>query len=924
MTFVHRSIVSSAVAEVLKRSGKHVGLCAVTATLGVTGIAVGQESSTGLEEVTVTATRTADTVNRVPLSIQAVTQDNLDRQGIKTAADLVRAVPGLNTVGNPGGSQQTFSIRGIVGGAGAATTSVYLDDTNLTKRSNSGVNQNNGVITPLLYDLARVEVLKGPQGTLFGGSSQGGTVRFITPLPSVTDYSGTARAELSTMGSRSETGNEVAAAFGGPIINDKLGFRISGIRRQSGGWIDTVSAYDGSTLREDSNGATEWAGRASLLWQASENFSVQLAAYHVDNKAEGGANTQTAVFLPNQQLAPASTTFTTQTRCITNATRTAPLAQPNANGGAAFIPTSVAPGANGLCPANTVFQRNGVTYGPFRTGRDVTLALNRQGVVGATSESDVFALTLDWEVANLNLKSITSYLGDEGTSNTVGGEEWVSTAPGAGQRTTLDTTRTGFPLFQPLLDSPVIGDGNAGFFDALNNRHGISQEFRAVSNTGSRLSWVGGVYFSKSSTDINYIYRTDPTVMDAALRLMYGDMSGPGTNQSEGTARYSVVNDGGFQANLRADIEDKESAAFVEANYWIVPEKLRVTAGVRYSKVELDYNQLNYGQFSGRLATSNGSLTTGSSSEEPVTPKVGVQYNFTDDKMVYASASKGFRAGGVSSQVSQTICQTALDNLGIAATDIPPAFGPDTVWSYEIGSKFRLFDRLQINLAAFRIDWKDVQVTTTLTCGQGFTANGGKARSEGAEMSVEYVPLDDLRLYLNASYVDAHYVDPVTGPVGQNAVVAPVPSFNAGDKFNVPPFTMSAGAQYDLTLTDNIDSYVRLDGTYQNNYIAGATFGSSGFAANYFTRINPSRMLLNLRAGMKLNESLDVNLFVQNLLGEDKLIGGINSFSDGRGCTPPAGQAASATCANYGTYSPFVEQAYETPRRYGLQVNYSF
>ena len=76
--------------------------------------------------------------------------------------------------------------------------------------------------------------------------------------------------------------------------------------------------------------------------------------------------------------------------------------------------------------------------------------------------------------------------------------------------------------------------------------------------------WVAGAYFSNANTDINYVYRTDPAVMDAALRLMYGDMSGPGTNQSEGTARYGVVNDGGFQANLRADIQDKESAAFVE------------------------------------------------------------------------------------------------------------------------------------------------------------------------------------------------------------------------------------------------------------------------------------------------------------------------------------------------------------------------
>src|SRR6185369_1416864 len=267
------------------------------------------------------------------------------------------------------------------------------------------------------------------------------------------------------------------------------------------------------------------------------------------------------------------------------------------------------------------------------------------------------------------------------------------------------------------------------------------------------------------------------------------------TNTSEGTARYGVVNDGGFQSNLRANILDEETAVFAEGNYWILPDRLRATAGLRYSKVDLDFNQLNYGQFSGRIATSNGSLTSGKSSDKPVTPKVGLQYQITDDKMVYVSASKGFRAGGVSSQVSQTICQTALDNLGITAADIPPAFGPDTVWSYELGGKFRLFQRLQLNLAAFRIDWKDVQVTTTLTCGQGFTANGGRARSEGGEMSLEFVPVDALHFYLNASYVDAHYIDPVTGPVGPNAKVAPTPSFNAGDKFDVPPFTMSTGAQ---------------------------------------------------------------------------------------------------------------------------------
>jgi len=893
----------------------------------IAGQAGAQQSADVLEEVTVTATRQVDTVNRVPLSIQAVTQDNLDRQGIKNSADLVRAVPGLSSVANPGGGQQTFSIRGIVGGTGAATTGVYLDDTNLTKRANGGVAQNNGVIAPLLYDLARVEVLKGPQGTLYGGSSEGGTIRYITPTPSLTELTGSVRAEGSTMGSRSAISDEVAGAFGGPIVQDKLGFRASAIRRYTGGWIDLVSAYNGQMLREDANSSTEWAARASLLWQISDGVSAQLSGYHVDNKSGGGPNTQTEVYLPGGVRAPADQTFTTQTRCITTNTRTAPLAQPGGNSAPSFIPASVAPLANGQCPAGALFVRPGATYGPFNTGRDKTLALNRQSVVPAASQSDVLAMTLNWSLGNnLDFKSITSYLGDEGTSNTVGGEEWSSTTPGTGQRTTLDTTRVGFPLFVPLLSDPMIGDGYVGYFDAKNNRHGIEQELRLTYAGESRLTWVAGAYFSHANTTIDYLYRTNPAVMDEALRLMYGDFNGPGTNTSESTARYGLVNDEGFQTHLHADIIDEEAAAFAEGNFWIVRDKLRVTAGLRYSKVDLDYNQTNFGQFSGRLLTSNGTLTTGKSTDKPITPKAGLQYQLSEDKMVYASAGKGFRAGGVSSQISQTICQVALDNLGITAADIPPAFGPDTVRSYELGGKFRLFNRLQLNMAAFRIDWKDVQVTTGLTCGFTFTSNGGRAQSEGGEMSLEFRPVDPLYLYVNASYVDAHYVDPVTGPVGQGAVVQPVPSLNAGDKFNIPPFTMSYGAQFNFTLpATDVRSYVRLDGTYQHSYSAGATFGSSGYIGNFFTRDNPTRALLNFRGGVTLDNGLDVNIFVQNLLDKKtQYAQGLTGFGDGRGCTPPAGQAATVNCSNYGTYNPFVEHLYEQPRRYGLQVNYRF
>ena len=152
----------------------------------------------------------------------------------------MRAVPGLAQWRTPAARQQTFSIRGIVGGTGAATTSVYLDDTNLSKRSNGGVAQNNGVSrAAALRPRARRgaersarhavrRIVRGRHGPLHHAPAEShGLLRLR------------ARRKRHDMGSRSELSNEVAAAFGGPLVQDKLGFRVSGIRRETGGWIDT-------------------------------------------------------------------------------------------------------------------------------------------------------------------------------------------------------------------------------------------------------------------------------------------------------------------------------------------------------------------------------------------------------------------------------------------------------------------------------------------------------------------------------------------------------------------------------------------------------------------------------------------------------------------------------------------------------------
>lgn len=217
--------------------------------------AEGDSEQEGLHEVVVTATRRSESALKVPVSIAAFSQQQLDNQGLKEIDDLTRYTPGLRLTRTTNGGNN-ISIRGISSGAGAGTTGVYIDDTPIQVRNLAYAA---GSTFPALFDLERVEVLRGPQGTLFGSGSEGGTVRFIQTSPSLNDYSGYARGEVSTT-QGGDPSYEGGAAFGGPIIEGKLGFRVSGFYRKEGGYVDGIS---GTPVVLDPTGN---AGPASLTF----------------------------------------------------------------------------------------------------------------------------------------------------------------------------------------------------------------------------------------------------------------------------------------------------------------------------------------------------------------------------------------------------------------------------------------------------------------------------------------------------------------------------------------------------------------------------------------------------------------------------------------------------------------------------------
>jgi iron complex outermembrane receptor protein len=221
----------------------------------------------GLEEIVVTATRREENISRVPISITAFGQEALDQRGIKDFADVARFTPGVSF-----DTSQTnqISIRGINSSGGSGTTGIYIDDVPIQVRS-LGFNSDDALLK--LFDLDRVEVLRGPQGTLFGAGSEGGTVRYITTQPSLTKSSMYARTETSYTEGGSPS-YEAGVAAGAPVIDGVFGVRVSAWFRRDGGWIDRVDPTTLQVVDKNANRDDTTVLRIAGLWQPNDALSI--------------------------------------------------------------------------------------------------------------------------------------------------------------------------------------------------------------------------------------------------------------------------------------------------------------------------------------------------------------------------------------------------------------------------------------------------------------------------------------------------------------------------------------------------------------------------------------------------------------------------------------------------------------------------
>jgi outer membrane receptor protein involved in Fe transport len=241
------------------------------------------ESLTTMPEIIVTAEQRDELQKAVPISMGVWTPREIEASGAKDFATLADLTPGVEFDAYPdysAGIETNIAIRGVNSSDGS-TTAVYIDDTPIPTDPSGSF----GREYPMLFDLDRVEVLRGPQGVSFGEGAEGGAVRFITAQPSLTNYSGFANSEFS------ETENaapsyEVGAAAGGPLTRDFSGFRLGAWLRRDGGFVDRVDPYAGTIVDKNANWARSEAGNAAVTiapsgWlQITPSFRYQSTDVH--------------------------------------------------------------------------------------------------------------------------------------------------------------------------------------------------------------------------------------------------------------------------------------------------------------------------------------------------------------------------------------------------------------------------------------------------------------------------------------------------------------------------------------------------------------------------------------------------------------------------------------------------------------------
>jgi outer membrane receptor protein involved in Fe transport len=762
--------------------------------------AASERDSVALEEVVVTAQKRAEDIQSVPMSITALTGSMLQAIGAKNFEDVAHTVPGLS-FSNAIPGQETVTMRGVAANSGDATVAFYLDDIPLPSGgagAGSQVAQSLGGPDPRIFDINRVEVLRGPQGTLYGASSMGGTIRFVTNQPKLDRVEGNVAAELGSTDGAGGANYQGTAVVNVPVAADLAALRVGVMAGHMGGFVDRLN-LDGGNPHSNTDSSDYIIARITGLIQIGDSLAIKPLLLFQDNRLNDLPAYVTS--LPQfHNLAAFPETQTDKTRLV------------------------------GLAITKD--------FGPAEL-TSVTSVNKRQ-------------LNLRNDYGNFIYGIIAPIL--SGIDPALG-------PLALHYRTDIQI---------PNIDDTVLQQS--------------AQEFRIASTSKtSPLQWLFGAYFAHTSLRFRQSIITPgfDAVGNTYLAPLFGVNPFNTTDDTPFKALTSVFSD--------------EYAPFADMTYRFTSQ-WSVSAGVRWFK-----DRRTRTRWSGGLFDAGPGIFVDQpvrkNTESGTDPRVSINYQITPENLVYVSAAKGFRPGGANTAIpNNPQCTTDIaaykTQTGRSVSDV---YGPDSVWSYEVGSKNTLADgRMIANATAFYLNWTDIQQNLNLddyggaVCGFGFTDNIGKAASKGGELELQARVTRALTAGASASYVNAQVS---SGP-------------NSGQRVeNVPDWSFNVNMNYAVPLVRDWRGSFHFDTSYTGRSTRNFTPITSYHIADHYTLTN-ARFILQ-------KERWEVALFATNLFGArtplDEALGPLN-----------------ATAARIAGEAPYNVRTTLRPRTVGVSITFDF
>lgn len=765
------------------------------------------EKVTTLSEITVTAQKREEALQDVPVVVNVLTAEALSDAGVRDIKDLQQLVPGLTVTSTQSESLTTARIRGIgtVGDNAGLESSVGVVIDGVYR-------PRNGVGFGDLGELERIEVLKGPQGTLFGKNTSAGVINIITKRP---DYERSTELEFTT-------GNYAAYGVAGSY-NDALGesaaFRVYAAKRERDGFLD-VSTGSGPRTEKQDQDLDFHTFRGQLLLEPGDTVDILFSGDYSER---------------DEKCCAAVTLIRGPTAAILDA----------------LVPDT------GVIPVADPFGRRAFT------NRSTAQEVKDGGG----------SLQIDWE---------SDWLGGANFTSLTAMRQWQSINGLDFDYSTAD-----------LLYREPTEDDNFSRFETF------SQEFR-LSGSTERVDWLVGAYYADESLERNEAYRVGAAyesylsiaVLSRINPLLAGSPTAPlFLSQASGRPFGTVF--AGHAASDRYE-QDSRSLGVFTNNTWRATDALDLTLGLRFTdeRKELDsrYTNPNGGLGCGAMLANpaqvvaalvargltvaqasaaapqvvgfaclpwtnvshNGRVTEQERDESEWSGTLKAAYRFNEHVMGYASAARGYKAGGFNLDRVQSNNGLSSGTSGIVPVN-DTSFPGEFVNSYELGMKTTwLGGNLLLNGTVFHQEYSDFQLNSFL--GTSFVVRSiPEVTSQGVDAELLF-KREGLMVQAGLTYADTKYGnDPLP-----DADLALLPGSRTSF---APKWSATAGVGYEWAVGGNLQARTYLGAKYMSEYNTGSDLDPE--------KLQDSYTLLNARVSLgRSDERWDIELWAQNLTNE--------------------------------------------------------